>query len=170
MAVQWKFKNTGGGNVPAGLENRVQTLETDNTTNKTNIATNTTNITTLQNRRISWTQLLSITNGNVPKTEQTLTNFPTLENNHTYVLKMSLKTDSDKMQEYCWIFEKEDINWKVSPTFTFYQNLDYTTKTGEFKIVLGMGANTRGKFKIAQPANQTVSVANGLSIKIGEII
>lgn len=37
MAVQWKFKNTGGGNVPADLVNRVQTLETENTTNKTNI-------------------------------------------------------------------------------------------------------------------------------------
>ena len=38
MAVKWKWNNnTGGGNVPAGLENRVQTLETDNTTNKQNI-------------------------------------------------------------------------------------------------------------------------------------
>ena len=30
MAVKWKWNNnTGGGNVPAGLENRVQTLETN---------------------------------------------------------------------------------------------------------------------------------------------
>ena len=30
MAVKWKWnKNTGGGNVPAGLENRVQTLENE---------------------------------------------------------------------------------------------------------------------------------------------
>lgn len=33
----WESKNTGGGSVPADLANRVQTLETDNTTNKTNI-------------------------------------------------------------------------------------------------------------------------------------
>ena len=32
----WENKNTGG-NVPAGLENRVQTLETKATTNETNI-------------------------------------------------------------------------------------------------------------------------------------
>lgn len=170
MAVQWKFKNTAGPNVPADLVNRVQTLETDNTANKTNIATNTTNITALQNRQISWTQVLSITSGNIPNTEQTTNNFPTLVNNKTYVLKMSLKTESDKMQEFCWIFEKENINWKASPTFTFYQNLDYTTKTGDFKIVLGMGDYTTGKIKITQPANQTVSAANGLTIKIGEII
>ena len=38
MAVKWKWNNnTGGGNVPADLANRVQTLETDNTTNKQNI-------------------------------------------------------------------------------------------------------------------------------------
>lgn len=38
MAVKWKWNNnTGGGNVPADLANRVQTLETDNTQNKTNI-------------------------------------------------------------------------------------------------------------------------------------
>ena len=29
MAVKWKWNNTGGGNVPAGLENRVQALETN---------------------------------------------------------------------------------------------------------------------------------------------
>ena len=32
----WETKNAGG-NVPADLENRVQALETDNTTNKQNI-------------------------------------------------------------------------------------------------------------------------------------
>ena len=38
MAVKWKWNNnTGGGNVPADLANRVQTLENDNTQNKTNI-------------------------------------------------------------------------------------------------------------------------------------
>ena len=38
MAVKWKWKPAaGGGNVPADLANRVQTLETDNTTNKQNI-------------------------------------------------------------------------------------------------------------------------------------
>ena len=38
MAVKWKWKPAaGGGNVPADLTNRVQTLETDNTTNKQNI-------------------------------------------------------------------------------------------------------------------------------------
>ena len=30
MAVKWKWNNnTGGGSVPAGLENRVQALETN---------------------------------------------------------------------------------------------------------------------------------------------
>ena len=38
MAVKWKWNNnTGGGNVPAGLENRVQALETKATNNETNI-------------------------------------------------------------------------------------------------------------------------------------
>ena len=38
MAVKWKWKPAaGGGNVPSDLANRVQTLETDNTTNKQNI-------------------------------------------------------------------------------------------------------------------------------------
>ena len=38
MAVKWKWKPAaGGGNVPADLTNRVQALETDNTTNKQNI-------------------------------------------------------------------------------------------------------------------------------------
>ena len=33
----WETKNTGGGNVPAGLENRVQAVETKSSTNETNI-------------------------------------------------------------------------------------------------------------------------------------
>ena len=38
MAVKWKWKPAaGGGNVPSDLVQRVQTLETDNTTNKQNI-------------------------------------------------------------------------------------------------------------------------------------
>lgn len=38
MAVKWKWNNnTGGGNVPAGLENRVQAVETKASTNETSI-------------------------------------------------------------------------------------------------------------------------------------
>ena len=33
----WETKNTGGGNVPAGLENRLQAVETKSNTNETNI-------------------------------------------------------------------------------------------------------------------------------------
>ena len=33
----WENKNTGGGNVPAGLENRLQAVETKSNTNETNI-------------------------------------------------------------------------------------------------------------------------------------
>lgn len=168
MAVQWKFKNTAGGNVPTDLVNRVQTLETDNTTNKTNIATNTTNITALQNKTIQWTQILTLTTGNIPTTEQNITFQFT--NNKTYGLKFCLKTSDDKQQEYVWIFNKENINWKCSPTFTFYDGLDYTTKIGDFKLVIGMGQYTTGKLRIAQPAGQTVGVSNGFKIYLGEVI
>ena len=38
MAVLWNWNNnTGGGNVPAGLENRLQAVETKATTNENNI-------------------------------------------------------------------------------------------------------------------------------------
>ena len=38
MAVKWKWNNnTGGGNVPAGLENRLQAVETKSSTNETSI-------------------------------------------------------------------------------------------------------------------------------------
>lgn len=159
----WKIN----GNIPADLENRIQTLETDNTTNKANIATNTTNITALQNKTIQWTQIMNLTTGNIPNTEQIIT--LSFTNNHTYALKFCLKTAGDKQQEYVWIFNKEDINWKCSPTFTFYNDLDFTTKTGDFKIVIGMGPNTTGKLKIAQPSGQTVGVSNGMTLYIGEV-
>ena len=37
MAVKWKWKPAAGGSVPAGLENRVQAVETKASTNETNI-------------------------------------------------------------------------------------------------------------------------------------
>ena len=38
MAVKWKWNNnTGGGNVPAGLENRLQAVETKSSNNETSI-------------------------------------------------------------------------------------------------------------------------------------
>ena len=54
MAVKWKWKPAAGGAVSPDLTNRVQTLETDNTTNKQNI-------TNLQNDtvKLSGTQNIS---------------------------------------------------------------------------------------------------------------
>lgn len=154
----WK----SGQNIPQDLIQRIEALETDNTTNKQNI-------TALENKIIQWTNILNLTTGNIPNTEQNVT-LPNLINNHTYVVKIGLKTSNDKLQEFTWMVLKENINWKSSPIFTFYNDLDYSTKVGDFKIVFGMGQNTLGKIKIAQPSGQTVSVSNGFSIYIGEVI
>ena len=51
----WESKNTGGGNVPTGLENRLQTVETKSSTNETNIAANTTSITNLETNTVKIT-------------------------------------------------------------------------------------------------------------------
>lgn len=58
----WETKNTGGGNVPADLANRVQTLETDNTTNKTNITNLQTNTAKL-NQNNTFTGTNTFNNG-----------------------------------------------------------------------------------------------------------
>ena len=48
MAVKWKWKPAAGGSVPAGLEQRIQAVETKATTNETNINNLTTNGATKQ--------------------------------------------------------------------------------------------------------------------------
>lgn len=170
MAVQWKFKNTAGPNVPADLENRIQTLETDNTTNKTNIATNTTNISALQNDFGQWTKIFEATTGNIPTTAQNLSTVPAFTDGRTYMVKVNLIQEGDKEQGFIFTFVKSSgINWVSSGIWSWYGVLDYTTKLGDFKLVLGVGANTKNTIKIAQPANQTVSVAGGIKVYIREI-
>lgn len=170
MAVQWKFKNTAGPNVPADLVNRVQTLETDNTTNKANIATNTTNISALQNDFGQWTKIFEATTGNIPNTEQNLSTVPTLTDDRTYIVKVNLKQDGDKEQGFIFTFVKPSgFNWVSSNIWSWYNELGYSTKLGDFKLVLGVGVNTKNKIKIAQPANQNVSVAGGFKVYIREI-
>lgn len=170
MAVQWKFKNTAGGNIPADLVNRVQTLENDNTTNKANISTNTTNITTLQNDFGQWTKIFEATTGNIPSTEQILSTVPTLTNDRTYIVKVNLIQDGDKEQGFIFTFVKSGgFNWVSSNIWSWYGGLDYSTKLGDFKLVLGVGVNTKNRIKIAQPANQNVSVAGGFKVYIREI-
>lgn len=170
MAVQWKFKNTGAGNIPADLENRIQTLETDNTTNKTNIATNTTNITALQNDFGQWTKIFEVTTGNIPTTEQNLSTTPTLTNDRTYIVKVNLIQGGDKEQGFIFTFVKSSgLNWVSSNIWSWYSELDYSTKLGDFKLVLGVGVNTKNNIKIAQPANQNVPVAGGFKVYIREI-
>lgn len=164
----WKSNNTG--NIPADLENRIQTLETDNTTNKANIANNTTNITTLQNDFGQWTKIFEATTGNIPSTEQTLSTVPTLTNDRTYIVKVNLIQGGDKEQGFIFTFVKSSgLNWVSSNIWSWYGELDYSTKLGDFKLVLGVGVNTKNKIKIAQPANQTVSVAGGFKVYIREI-
>lgn len=170
MAVQWKFKNTAGGNVPADLENRIQTLETDNTTNKANIANNTTNITALQNDFGQWTKIFEATTGNIPSTEQNLSTVPTLTNGRTYIVKVNLIQGGDKEQGFIFTFVKSGgLNWVSSNIWSWYGELDYSTKLGDFKLVLGVGSYTKNTIKIAQPANQNVSVAGGFKVYIREI-
>ena len=48
MAVKWKWKPAAGGSVPAGLEQRVQAVETKAAANETNITNLTTNGATKQ--------------------------------------------------------------------------------------------------------------------------
>ena len=48
MAVKWKWKPAAGGSVPAGLEQRIQAVETKASNNETNITNLTTNGATKQ--------------------------------------------------------------------------------------------------------------------------
>ena len=58
MAVKWKWNNnTGGGNVPADLTNRLQAVETKSSTNETNI-------TNLQNNTAKLSQNNTFTGAN----------------------------------------------------------------------------------------------------------
>lgn len=61
MAVQWKFKNTAGGNVPADLVHRIEQLEQELTPIQNNI-------TTLQNNQTSLGQQVQTLEGSAVKT------------------------------------------------------------------------------------------------------
>ena len=125
MAVKWKWNNnTGGGSVPAGLENRVQTLETDNTTNKQNI-------TNLQNNTAKLNQTNTFTGTNT---------FNTGNNLLTYTSTNTTMPDNEVLTRKDLTYER-----KVRSSFNIpangYQTAEFTindltTGLNEFFVVM----------------------------------
>lgn len=155
MAVKWKWNNnTGGGNVPAGLENRVQTLETDNTTNKQNISN-------LQQNTAKLNQNNTFTGAN---------NFNTGTNTLTYTSTSTAKPDEEVLVRSN-MFYRRVVN---SNGFTVngnnqYQSAEFTINglTGglnEFYVVITTSSVDIG-FDVAIQCNN-LNYPNSSDIKI----
>ena len=96
MAVKWKWNNnTGGGNVPAGLENRVQTLETNTvkiTGDQAISGTKTFNNQIVANEGLSTGDTKAITSCNLELGKGSATGYITPEDNSNKALKFGGRT------------------------------------------------------------------------------
>lgn len=175
MAVQWKFKNTAGGNVPADLVNRVQTLESDNTTNKTNIATNTTSITTLESKiqepDAGWIELINtqVTSNHTTWTDivqqahpNSITGNNFFENNKWYEILVQIK-NSDFQRNYTTKARKEaGVNWFCTTNINFTNNLGNGANS-ECYAVIGT-ANSGGSWRITRVSG--INNFNGFTVVV----
>ena len=154
MAVKWKWKPAAGGSVPAGLENRVQTLETDNTQNKTNI-------TNLQNNTAKLNQNNIFTGAN---------NFNAGANTLTYTTTSTAKPDEEVLVRRDMFYARV-VN---SNGFTVngnnqYQSAEFTingltTGLNEFYVVITTSSVDIG-FDVAIQCNN-LNYPNSSDIKI----
>lgn len=155
MAVKWKWNNnTGGGNVPADLAQRVQTLETDNTTNKQNI-------TNLQQNTAKLNQNNTFTGAN---------NFNTGTNTLTYTTTNTSKLDEEVLVRRDMFYARVvNNNGFTINANNSYQSAEFTINgltagLNEFYVVITTSSVDVG-FDVAIQCNN-LNYPNSSDIKI----
>ena len=116
----WESKNTGGGNVPADLENRVQAVETKSSTNETNI-------TNLQNNTAKLNQANTFTGANTFNNQVEINSQGqdfTWETTRTWANNVDNTVVRTKDLKYVRIFEKTSSIPQT--TTTWNTNLAWT--------------------------------------------
>ena len=155
MAVKWKWNNnTGGGNVPTDLAQRVQTLENDNTQNKSNI-------TNLQNNTAKLNQNNTFTGANT---------FNAGNNILTYTTTNTTKPDEEVLVRRNMFYARKvssngfTINGNNSYQSAEFTISDLTTGLNEFYVVITTSSVDIG-FDVAIQVNN-LNYPNSSDIKI----
>ena len=155
MAVKWKWNNnTGGGNVPADLTNRLQAVETKSSTNETNI-------TNLQNNTAKLSQNNTFTGTN---------NFNAGNNLLTYTTSNTTKPDEEVLVRRNMFYAKKiQSNGFTISANGGYQSAEFTisdltTGLNEFYVVMTTSTVDIG-FDVAIQVNN-LNYPNSSDIKV----
>ena len=149
----WETKNTGGGSVPAGLENRVQAVETKATTNETSI-------TNLQQNTAKLNQNNTFTGTNT---------FNTGNNLLTYTSTNTSKPDEEVLVRKNMFYAKKAQNNGFTIPANGYQSAEFTindltTGLNEFYVVITTSSVDIG-FDVAIQVNN-LNYPNSSDIKV----
>ena len=154
MAVKWKWNNnTGGGNVPADLTNRLQAVETKSSTNETNI-------TNLQQNTAKLNQNNTFTGANT---------FNTGNNLLTYTTSNTTKPDEEVLVRKNMFYAKKIQSNGFTIPANGYQSAEFTisdltTGLNEFYVVLTTSSVDIG-FDVAIQVNN-LNYPNSSDIKV----
>ena len=155
MAVKWKWNNnTGGGNVPADLTNRLQAVETKSSTNETNI-------TNLQNNTAKLSQNNTFTGTN---------NFNAGNNLLTYTTSNTTKPDEEVLVRRNMFYAKkiQSNGFTISANGGYQSEeftiSDLTTGLNEFYVVMTTSTVDVG-FDVAIQVNN-LNYPNSSDIKV----
>ena len=148
----WENKNTGG-NVPAGLENRLQAVETKSSTNETNI-------TNLQQNTAKLNQANTFTGAN---------NFNAGNNLLTYTTSNTTKPDEEVLVRKNMFYAKKIQSSGFTIPANGYQSAEFTisdltTGLNEFYVVMTTASVDVG-FDIAIQVNN-LNYPNSSDIKV----
>ena len=134
MAVKWKWNNnTGGGSVPADLENRVQAVETKATTNENNITNLQQNTATKQyvNEKIQ-KRVLTITN--------TAGNTYTIQPTQGYEIISVMAGRKRTAEGYYFFNYQSSLNFQLfmdsSGAYKLYTEGAVSGFNGDYKIIV----------------------------------
>ena len=154
MAVKWKWNNnTGGGNVPADLTNRLQAVETKSSNNETNI-------TNLQQNTAKLNQDNTFTGNN---------NFNAGNNLLTYSSTNTSKPDEEVLVRKNMFYAKKIQNNGFTIPANGYQSAEFTisdltTGLNEFYVVMTTASVDVG-FDVAIQVNN-LNYPNSSDIKV----
>ena len=154
MAVKWKWNNnTGGGNVPADLTNRLQAVETKATTNETSI-------TSLQQNTAKLNQNNTFTGANT---------FNTGNNLLTYTTSNTTKPDEEVLVRKNMFYAKKIQSNGFTIPANGYQSAEFTisdltTGLNEFYVVMTTASVDIG-FDVAIQVNN-LNYPNSSDIKV----
>ena len=154
MAVKWKWNNnTGGGNVPADLTNRLQAVETKSSNNETNI-------TNLQNNTAKLSQNNTFTGTN---------NFNAGNNLLTYTTSNTTKPDEEVLVRKNMFYAKKIQGTGFTIPANGYQSAEFTisdltTGLNEFYVVMTTASVDIG-FDVAIQVNN-LNYPNSSDIKV----